>query len=340
MTNLNTNNYPRLLILELRWNYNGERHISFNSGLVLLHGQTQALRTIFLRLIRYGLGGNAERIDSNVMESLDEIQLILSANDEIIVVTRSCRKPNGKLKILENDRVSELTPREWTEYLLDRLGMPKIYMTNIRQGKSIEVLLSFNDISRAIFVDRDISYPAILSEVLPTPRREIVKILLGLTTREVAETENLQRSLEIRQSQIQQELTGIRQFLASTNVPSRETIIRERGSLVTKLNSLKLREDELTQRMKNSINSNLVSDSKYTQLRDELLEKRQKLERQKEEILQIEHQQQQKRDIRTELENESRRLSRHLASHHVISSFTFSQCPRCLLPITSDMNRL
>ena len=60
---------PRLLLQEFRWVLDEKEIIvPFLEGLNVLHGRTQKFRTVFLRLIRYALGGNAKRIDANIME--------------------------------------------------------------------------------------------------------------------------------------------------------------------------------------------------------------------------------------------------------------------------------
>lgn len=329
--------YPQLRIQSLRWNWGSDTTVRFDSGLVILHGKTQALRTVFLRLLRYGLGANADRIDDNIMESIKEIELDILANGEPLKIVRSCVKQSARLRVVSNDTTRDLTPRELTEFLIDTLELPKVYFTNIRQGRSIDVLLSFNDLSRAIFVDRDISYPAILSQVPPTSQQEIVKVMIGLTSREVAETENQQRMLSMRQSQVRQELEGIRRFLASLSVPEGPVIERRRQELITQLNELAAQEAQIREQMTNRINSNIERPGTYERLRAELLEKRRTLEQQQRETLNLDHQIQEKLDVRRELEIEVRRISRHLASQHVISSYTFTQCPRCLQAIEPAM---
>lgn len=329
--------YPQLRLQSLRWKLGGEAVVPFTPGLVILHGRTQSIRTVFLRLIRYGLGGNAERIDSNTLETIVEIELKLLANSEAITIVRSCEKPSGKIKVIDTQYERELTPRELTEYLLDKLDMPKVFMTNIRQGKSIDVLLSFNDISRALFVDRDISYPAILSEVLPTPRKEITKVMMGLTTREVAQAENVRRTLQMRQQQLRQELAGIRQFLTNLNVPDIGDIQQRRQTITQALSEVTLQENAIRERIERGIQSEPTDNGSYTRLRSELLDKRSQIEQHQQEIRNIEIQHQEKVDLRVELETEVRRINRHLASQHVISSYTFSQCPRCLQAIEPAM---
>jgi hypothetical protein len=329
--------FPQLRLQSLKWNYGGEATVRFDSGLVILHGRSQAIRTVFLRLLRFGLGGNAERIDDNFMESIKEIELEFLANGEPVKVIRSCTKQTARMRVIEPEGERELTPREFTEYLIDKLRLPKVFFTNTRLGKSIDVLLSFNDLSRALFVDRDISYPAILSQVPPTPQREIVKVMMGLTTRAVADAENEQRTLLMRQAQVKQELEGVRRFLASLSVPETGEIERRRQELTVTLNELVAQEAQIREQMQARISGGGSENNTYARLRTELLEKRSEMEQQQKEILDLDHQMQEKLDVRQELVIEARRISRHLASQHVISSYTFSQCPRCLQAIESEM---
>ena len=83
----------------------------------------------------------------------------------------------------------------------------------------------------------------------------------------------------------------------------------------------------------------LPSDSEgpYTQLRQEFLSKRAEYETNEQELLDLDHQTQQKTELRSILDSEARRLERHLVAQHVVSTYTFTQCPRCLQAISGEM---
>lgn len=335
------NLYPQLRLLEFRWDHGRQLVIPFSPGLVILHGKTQTHRTMVLRLIRYAMGASAGRIDENVMRASEEVELKFTANGELVRVVRSCQRPTGKFKVFDSEQRHEFTPAEMSEYLIDKLGLPKVYMSRSkRDGTRYEVPLSFNELARAIVVDRDISYASILSEVWDTPRKEIVKVMMGLTSREVADMENRFRALETRRTQLKQEIAAIRSFLTSLDVPTLLEIEERRQSLLSQLAEMDAQEDVIREQVRANTATNAPATEGgdvYETLRNELLSKRRELEAYKREILNLTHQQQEKTDLRSVLEAEARRINRHLSSQHVVSTYTFSQCPRCLQPIEQSM---
>lgn len=342
MTEMAKNHCPQLRLVEFRWDYGQQLIIPFSPGLTILHGKTQTDRTIILRLIRYAMGGGAGRIDENVMRASEQVELSFQANQETIRVIRSCQSPTGKFEVIDSELRHEFTASDMSIYLLDKLGLPTVYMPRSkRDGTTYEVPLSFNDLARAMVVDRDISYATILNEVRPQPRREIVKVLMGLTTREIAQTENRLRALETRRTKLKQEIAAIRSFLNNLSVPTLLEILALREELLALLAGLDAQEDAL----RKEVRTHTVADvpetenrSRYETLRDELLSTRQEWENLQREVLNLSHQRQEKTDLRSVVQAEAHRISRHLSSEHVISTYTFSQCPRCLQPITQAMH--
>jgi vacuolar-type H+-ATPase subunit H len=332
------NSYPQLTLQEFRWTRGSQLKLSFTPGLNIIHGKTPFDRTIVLRLIRFALGGNAERINESLLRASESVELAFSANGNSIRSMRNCQVPTGKMQVFAPDQRRELTPREMTEFMLDELALPKIYRTESREGKQVDVLLTFNDLSRAIFVDRDISYPGILNEMPRSPRIQTTEVMLGLKTVEIAKIENQMRQIENRRNQIHQEIAAIQNFLAHLDVPALIEIQTRRDRLVGVLTELISRQDQLRAKIQTDIESHSTElDDAYNELRSELLDKRQEAESDEQEIADLDRQTTEKSDLRSVLEAEARRMNRHLSSQHVVSTFTFSQCPRCLQPITSEM---
>jgi hypothetical protein len=286
------------------------------------------------------LGGNANRIAKEALNTSEYVQLSFLANGQPVFVERICQTPTGKMKVVETDDPHKLSPQEMSGYMLDKLNLPKIYRTNMRKGKPVETPLSFNDLARALFIDRDISYPAILSEMQGEAPRDVVRILMGLTTREIAEAENRQRELELQQQELQQDIRGIKQFLAGLNVPSLAELEQRRQNLQEVLARIDTQEQQISDQSRRRIEEAEAlsgNDSTYRQFREELLRIRQELSEVQQEIHNLTHHQQEKRDLKAVIESEQRRINRHLSAQHVVSSFTFTQCPRCLQPIDKEM---
>ncbi|HEX8608386.1 MAG TPA: hypothetical protein VF679_07090 [Pedobacter sp.] len=286
------------------------------------------------------MGGSAERIDEEIMQTSTSVELEFTANDELIRTVRSCKHPNAQLDVFGTQYHRLLTPSEMSRFMLEKLDIPRVFMQRTRQGKREEVPISFNDLARAIVVDRDISYSGILSEVPPQARNEIMKLLMGLTTKEIADTENRLRVLENQYKQLVQRIENIRSFLSDVNVPSLMEIESRRRTLSETLSELDNEERNLREivRERTVSRSPISGDrSQYETRRSELIQKRDQLGTFERERLNLLNQQQEKRDLRALLETEANRISRILASQHVVSTYTFSQCPRCLQAITQNM---
>lgn len=333
-----TIDFPRLFLEMFVWEkLNTKEEFEFNSGLNILHGKTQADRTILLRLIRYALGGSFERIDSKILDASIKVTLKISANGEIVTFTRSCQQPNAKVEIEDKDGRRSLSIQETSPYLLEKLGLPQVITrTTDREGNRRDNPLSFNDLARAFVIDRDISYSAILAQVYERPFIEIVKIMFGLTTQEIADTENSIRRKEAEILELRQSIVSIQTFLKRLDVPTLIEIESRRNGILEGLARLTQEEQELRQNVRTSIEGEV---STYGPAKNELLNKRKELEEKQRELLNLFDQKREKQEIKSLLSEEVRRLERHISSHYVISTFTFTICPRCSQEVTSEMHQ-
>jgi len=127
MSGTANNLYPQLRLLEFRWDHGRQLVIPFSPGLIIIHGKTQTERTIVLRLIRYAMGGSANRIDEKVMRTSEKVELKFTANGELIRVVRSCQHPSGKFEVFDSEQRHKLTPSEMSEYLIDTQILRKIW---------------------------------------------------------------------------------------------------------------------------------------------------------------------------------------------------------------------
>lgn len=332
-------NSHRLVFQEFVWEHHPSRLvIPFAAGLNILHGRTQAERTILLRLVRYALGGREERIDEKIMKASENVELRFLTNEEPVRVVRSCQHPSARLEVYDNLGQHSLSRSEMSDYLIDKLAFPKIYLPTTRaDGTSGENPLSFGDLSRAFIIDRDISYSGIMAGAFDRTISETVKVMLGLTTREVAEAENRIRNFEARLVELKQSIVSIRKFLSTLDVPSLLEIEGHRQSLLARLVELQEEEAYLQLDTRKQIEAKPTNETSYDSLRTELLSKRGELNDKQRDVLNLTHQQREKGELRALLETEAERIERHISSHYVISTFLFSQCPRCLQPITKEM---
>ena len=331
-------NYPRLLLNRFTWKKTDtETHIEFSSGLNILHGKTQADRTIFLRLMKYALGGSYGRIDSKILDASIKVTLEIVANGENIVLTRSCQHPTGKMDVEDKNGKRSLSLQEISPYLLEKLGLPQILAkTTTQDGGKRDNPLSFSDLARAFVVDRDISYSGIMPEVYDRSLVEIVKVMFGLTTQEIADTENTIRGKEAELLELRQSIVSIHAFLNKLDVPTLLEIEGRRNGILEGLSRLAREEQKLRQNVRATIEGEV---STYEPTKNELLSKRKNLEEKQRELLNLLDQKREKQEIKNLLGEEVKRVERHVSSHYVISTFTFTVCPRCSQEITAEMRQ-
>lgn len=330
--------HPKLVIKRFVWEkLDSEINVEFNSGLNILHGKTQADRTIFLRLIKYAFGGNHERIDAKILTASVKVVLEIEANGENITLTRSCQHTSGKMEVEDKDGKKSLSLKEMSPYLLEKLGLPQVFTkTATQEGGKRDNPLSFNDLARAFVVDRDISYSGILPGVFDRTLIETIKVMFGLTTQEIADTENTIRGKEGELLELRQSIVSIQSFLKKLDVPTLVEIEGKRNAILEGLSRLAREEQDLRQNVRSTIEGEVTT---YEPTKNELLEKRKELDDKQRELLNLRDQRREKQDIKNLLLEEVKRLERHVSSHYVISTFSFTVCPRCSQDVTSEMRQ-
>lgn len=330
---------PQMRLLDFRWNAGRQISLQFFPGLTIVHGRTQADRTTILRLVRYAFGSGSNRIDDNIMRASENVELDFVANGNLISVDRSCQTPTGAFRVYDSLHGYNFVKRDMSQFLLGKLDLPQVLLKRTMKGKIIDVPIGFYDIERAIVVDRDISYSDILSEVPSSSRKETIRILLGLTTKEIADVENRVRVLESQKLSLEQEISAVRTFLASLNVPTIPEIEEQQSSLAARLAEINAEENVTRQRIrsKSEQQADMVEKIQYSDLRQELIERRNTFDSNSRELSNLRNQVQEKLELKGVLEGEARKVTRHLAAKHVVSTFSFSQCPRCQQEISDQM---
>lgn len=341
MSETSSSDPHQLILREFIWEHLPTRTvIPFSNGINILHGKTQAERTVILRLVRYALGGSAERIDENILQASDNVILRFTANNEPIQVIRSCQHPSAQFELQDNEGKHFVNPSEMSRLLIDKLHLPKIYLPTTRpDGARAEKPVSFNDFARAFVVDRDISYSEIMAGAFDKVVFEVVKVMMGLTTAEVADAENKIRTYDAKITDLKHSIVSVQNFLKTLNVPTLVEIQARRQVLAQALEKLREQEEQLRTATQRRIDQGSVRHGgvDYDTLRTELLAKRAEFDEKQRDSLNLSRQITEKNELRVLLESEAERIERHISSHHVVSTFLFSQCPRCMQSITQDM---
>jgi hypothetical protein len=330
--------HPRLRLLKFTWNKEKVTdHIEFVPGLNLFNDRDQNERTIILRLIRYAMGGSNSRIDEEITKITKDVRLEFLANGKLIKTRRTFEHPTGKFPVQESGGVERLiSPNEMGDYLLQILEIPRVrYQTGDRRA-----LLSFNELARAFVVDRDFSYTEIMTKVYPEPRKETIKLMLGLMTQEIADAEEELRAADLKVQSLNEEIRGIERLLTDFKVGTLIDIQERRNNLLRVLEITQTEEDQLRQEIQTAASQGVATvqrKAEYQSLHDELLRHRSRLSDIDIELAVLEKQTTEKTDLKSLLENEVLKIERHASSHFVLSTYAFSKCPRCLREISSDM---
>jgi septal ring factor EnvC (AmiA/AmiB activator) len=288
--------------------------------------------------MRYAMGATHSRIDNSVMQATREVRLTFEANGKLVSTTRGFQHPNGKFPVVVEDQPTRLLdPDEMGEFLLYLLDIPRVRYQSGERAR----LLSFNDLARACVVDRDFSYTEILSKVIPEQRREVIKLMLGLTTQEIADVEEQIRDAELQLQRLNAEIRGVERLLADFRVGTLIEIEERRGNVQLQLTEIQDQENTLRARIEQVSSDALPEQSYkaegYAALRQELIGVRERLNAVQGDLAVLARQVQEKTDLRELLESEVRKLERHTSSQYVLATFTFSHCPRCLRPIEAEM---
>lgn len=322
------------------WDRGVQRDIlTFAPGFNLIGDRTQPERTDIARLIRYGMGGSHSRIEDGVMQATVAVELEFTVNQTIVRTRRSFEHPDGRFQFAVGDRVENLSPRDAAERLMELGNVPKVHY----QRGEAKVLLSFNDLARAFVVDRDFSYTEMLSQMAPEPRRETMKLMLGFTTQDIADTEEKIRQVAAQVQKLTDEIRGIERFLTEFKVGSLVEIESERRQISDELQQILTEDDRLRDRIARAAQVESAVDAKgtneYSVSRDDLVSSRERLDALESERAVVRRQLREKEELKLVLISEVDLIERQLASGFVLSSFSFTQCPRCMRPIDDEMKR-
>lgn len=310
--------------------------VQFVPGFNLLGDGSQTDRTLVLRLMRYAMGGSHSRIDKSVAESTKQVRLRFLANGKTIVTRRAFTHPDGQFDIDIEGTLRSLYPREAASLFLETLAIPRVHY---QRGDS-KTILSFNDIARTFVVDRDISYAKILAEMFAEERRLSVQLMMGLTTQEIADTEEDLSDVVAEINKLTEQIKGIELMLSEFKIGTSEQLERKTVELQSLISELQRKEDLIRASIRESAAVPVPEGhrvSEYERLRSKLIEKRNRVGEVEKEMSVLVREVEAKNDLKELLVNEVSKLERNATSQYVLSSFTFSKCPRCLRAINASM---
>ena len=326
-----------LRLIDFTWQRDdGTEVVEFVPGFNLLSEKTQIDRTLILRLIRYAMGGSHSRIDKGIADVTKLVTVRLTANQKIVTTSRGFKHPDGQLRVQIDGEMRSLYPREVNALLVELLEIPQVRY----QRGDVKTTLSFNDIARTFVIDRDFSYTQILAGMFPEERRLAVQVIMGLTTQEIADIEEKIADTSSEASKLIEQIKGIERLLNEFQIGSIEQLEQNSRTLKLQVNEFQEKEDSIRRIIRETaigVERQDYSPSEYSGMREDFIKKRNQFAEIEKELSTLESEISVKEDLKELLAGELNKLERHATSQYVLSSFTFSKCPRCLRPLTVEM---
>jgi hypothetical protein len=327
---------PRLKVTRLEvitnWGRQLGCELEFEDGINVIRGGNSLGKTTALKLINYALG--AQVLDFiREIDQCDLVRLQISLNDKGFLISRNLNKETSKVlvKAFGSEKVEERL-LEFSDFLLAKLKIPLGRVPQSGKKADAPLPIYFSNLLGLMYVSQD--HGTEIQEKMQRQndrmQRAIFELLLKLSGADSLELEVSKSQLEAQKLEISQEITTYKKLLQELNIPSVEAVNQEIARLQdVRISRLKERERILRE---------MRGDSAVTfRLNETILQLDQKIRTISAEIAFQEEKLGEYRLSRNDVLNEQNRVRRYGSAQSVLSSFTFSQCPRCKQPITEDM---
>jgi len=214
--------------------------VPFSPGVNIVYGDADTGKSSILRMIYYALGSKRIEVDTEISSSVEYIILELEINGRVYCIRRDLFDPNRMIEVFSNDysSINDFFPVKYapylthsskitsiSEFLLETLGFPAI---QIKQSPSKEdsafSRLSFLDLFKYCYLDQDeVGSRSLLDSnnfVVATKNREVFKYIFNILDEQISQ---LTADIAIKtreQSQIEERLRIIGEFLNETKFDS------------------------------------------------------------------------------------------------------------------------
>lgn len=332
-----TKSNPQLKIARLEVTGAKGCQIDFDDKINIIQGENSLGKTTVLKLIHYGLGSGSSFIKE--IASCDNLNLEIELNDQTFLLRRNLKKPTSKVRVfpVQQGKVNYehyfeyALGSEFSNFILHHLQIPakQIPQGGRQFGETKSV--TFLELFGLMYVSQDAGYVKIqANQRHDRMKKAVVETLIPLSGLEVLD-------LEVEHSRLNADRLAIKTEIDNNNKLLKELEIPPKGLILARINEIEAERNrksqvllELKQQMRGSSEVNL-------QLRQEILDLDQALQDLVDEITMVRQKVNDFKLSRNEAKNEQSRLRRYSELQNVLSSFIFSNCPRCSQPITMEM---
>ena len=306
----------------------------------------QAGKTALVELIRYGLGRRVNKAEfhfASIADQLDALFLEVELGDETYVIERSLQMTSAAVVVRRGSYDpggartggSTLSVQELSEWLLGQLAIPRV---EVKTDAGELTPLTFPLLARAFLLHQEYSFGAILQRVQPEKRKtDIVGFLTGITPDRRYAVEAELATAQQAYEQERRHLRSVSRYLSERGVPTtleaearveaRQAALEEAYAAEAAVHASIRQESDAAADVQGRVEG--VRD-RLLALKDERAEAQAELAGRAEELDRL-------RELGNSLVQDLGRIDRLRTSSVLLSSVSFSSCPRCLQEVTAEM---
>lgn len=350
---------PSLIIRRLRVDGSLACDVRFHVGMNVIVGESDPIdprhsnacgKTTLVELIQCGLGrrygGYADFKElAAIKASVETLWLEIELNGRTLLIERSLRSITGLLKLrwepfhegIAAETFDAVSPDELSRVLLDALQIPEVA---VKQADGSAATLTFQLLRRAFILHQEDSFLDLLDKVLPDARRtQIIGFLTKIRSLEAFALEEKVGDAQQRLAEIKDRITQVSAFLADNGVNNLTEAHHRVREIAEALDAAKRGQRAIQFEIQDRRQQAKESEGgRVAGIRQQLasLDARERvLSEQRSQML---SQVSELHALLGSLEVEERKLRRVRSSSDLLSSVSFSTCPRCLQAITDDMH--
>jgi hypothetical protein len=332
---------PSLVIRILRvTNDNGRLVLNIEPlrGVNVIRGENSTGRSTFLQLMEFGLGATWP-VSRFIPEIKQCKRLLLEVELNGVPYTIE-RKFHGSQQVeVYQGRIDDALHEyptifsvgsEFSSFLLHKLDIPRI--SYVDPFSERENAITFEDIYDSLYLDQEKGFSEIHARLSKPKRPNVFKLLTNTVVPDLYSAQLDELSLKKQLEKLEQEIAAIARFLGDIDLPT--PVIIE-----AKANDLRDRRLELNAQIDEVKHALRARPDYPSPLRTQVLALESALDEKQQELRFARQTLQDYVELENQLVSDLDRLARSRSAAHLLSSFEFEQCPRCLQSMDIDMRR-
>lgn len=317
-----------------------EQTYRFDRPATVITGPIGTGKSSLLMLFKHALGGSA-MLTPAVRDHVLSVQAEVAAGDERVVLRRTIEGDSADTVdlldpyALSLERSLPVRASEGattlSDYLLDALGFPREQIAARREGAARPQNLTFNDLYTYIYLQaREIDRQVVghLDRWFETKRKELFRLMFGLTDSALMELKRTKNQLSERLNARDAEHKNVSAFLAASDPRSDDELRAE----LTQLRDTLGRANSALIGLRTELQEQTVADAA---LRDELQTAIRRARAAEEEVSGAAELVEARQAVVAQVHLDLSRLARSATAIDQLSPFEFVICPRCMQSLST-----